>query len=269
MVYDIILILIPLPIIIKTKFRGRDRGKIAMLSLLSFLGLCLFFSVGLIIIYILSCISFFATVVRLTRVTESSYFIEGDDTGTRRVAYVYWAIIEVMTAAICANMPAMSSFFRYILRTRLKKSFISRESECPGSLPQSAVKGGSYQGNHVVCHTKRQGDEKAMSAFEASEKKQHITTEDFDLSLDSHTEESSCKSHNSLSYQKSVSTPTRYASSGFLASFSRRIKSLLPFKKGKLAEADSVAEAERASRAEGGGGVIYRTDEFDVERNVV
>ena len=59
------------------------------------------------------------TIVRLVNVIE---FFDGSEgianlnlyeSAAKRVEYAYWAAIEIMTAIMCANLPAMSAFLRY------------------------------------------------------------------------------------------------------------------------------------------------------------
>ena len=174
-----------------------------------------------------------------------------------------------MTAVTCANMPAMSSFVRHISQITLKRSSISRMSERTSSLLQTILKRGTYQSHYDTGEREKQNNDKATSPAGTSEKKQTVIMEDFKLCRNSHTEESSCKSQNSLLYQRSISTPSKHSSPGFLANLRRKIISLLPFKNEKPAVADSAVTVETASFGEGRHGVIYRTDEFGVERSMV
>lgn len=214
------------------------------------------------------CVSLVATIIRLKKATNISEELRVPG-GNQRTTYVYWTIIEVMTAVTCANIPAMSSYFRHISQNTLRRSSKSRISERSSNLLQTVLKKGPQQNHHDASEKVELGDEEASSQLETSEKKQNVTTNDYELSRHSCAEESSCKSQNSLSHQKGDSNPTKRASSGFLANFSSRIISLLPFKKENFAKANPSAEVGTASRPVGGSGAIYRTYEFGVERSMV
>lgn len=94
-----------------------------------------FFVAGLIIIYVLCGVSLVATIIRLIMVaqfTESGNPLEG---AVNRVKYVYWGVIEIATAIICANIPTMPPLFRHVLRinNRLRSKYHTRFWVYPGN----------------------------------------------------------------------------------------------------------------------------------------
>ena len=75
---------------------------------------------GLIIIYILSFLSLTATIVRLYMVFIYNRAENLLDGGVARLDYSCWTVVEIMTAIICANLPATSSLIRHCSRSRIK-----------------------------------------------------------------------------------------------------------------------------------------------------
>ena len=68
----------------------------------------------MILIYCLSFFSLAATAVRLGSVVRFSEKILKLDLVSERLNYNYWAVLEVSTAIICANLPAVPAFYRHI-----------------------------------------------------------------------------------------------------------------------------------------------------------
>ena len=71
-------------------------------------------SAGLVIIYLLSFFNLAVTIVRLDAVIEFANIANLFEAAAERVQYAYWGVIEVMTAIMCANLPAMSAFLRFV-----------------------------------------------------------------------------------------------------------------------------------------------------------
>ena len=53
-----------------------------------------------------------ATIVRLASVLQFHSKITQSDLLSERIDYSYWAILEIMTAIMCANLPALSALYR-------------------------------------------------------------------------------------------------------------------------------------------------------------
>lgn len=68
--------------------------------------------VGIVFIYLLSFVSVTATIVRLVSVLRFHSKITQRDLVSQRIDYSYWAILEIMTAIMCANLPALSALYR-------------------------------------------------------------------------------------------------------------------------------------------------------------
>lgn len=68
----------------------------------------------------------------VTKFTESDDPLEG---AINRVKYVYWGVIEIVTAIICANIPTMPPLFRQVLRinNRLRSKYHTRFWVYPGA----------------------------------------------------------------------------------------------------------------------------------------
>lgn len=54
------------------------------------------------------------TIVRLDVVIEFANLTDLFVAAADRIRYAYWGVIEVMTAIMCANLPAMSAFLRFV-----------------------------------------------------------------------------------------------------------------------------------------------------------
>ena len=55
-----------------------------------------------------------ATIVRLASVLRFIEKIKQLDLLSERIDYSYWAVLEMMTAIMCANLPALSAFYRKV-----------------------------------------------------------------------------------------------------------------------------------------------------------
>ena len=69
---------------------------------------------GLVFIYLLSFFSLAATVVRLLFVVRFSNKINDVTNIKERIEYSYWAMLEITTAIICANLPALPALYRRV-----------------------------------------------------------------------------------------------------------------------------------------------------------
>ena len=116
----------------------------AYLLLFSYAKANLFFLLSdrVIFVYLLCCISLIATSIRFYYVTEFSIYDSQISTIENRQRHMYWAQIEIVTAAICANLPAMPNFLRHFWRTA--KSVIS-----PSSLDRSNQSSTDY--SNISC----------------------------------------------------------------------------------------------------------------------
>lgn len=94
--------------------------------------------VGLIIIYLLSFLSLGATIARLVIIVRSQQLIDRENLlqlMAQRINFAYWAIIEVTTIIICANLPTMPVLARSIrplLRTVRLSSLSSHDRKHSG-----------------------------------------------------------------------------------------------------------------------------------------
>ena len=71
-----------------------------------------FIQAGLVFIYLLSFFSLAATIVRLVFVVRFDKKIYDVSNVKERIDYSYWATIEITTAIICANLPALPALYR-------------------------------------------------------------------------------------------------------------------------------------------------------------
>lgn len=111
--FDIIILALPIPVILKTKFRKNDRREYFSTLFKKESTKCNIL-VGLIFIYCLSFFSVAATAVRLSSVVTFSEKVLQLDLVSERLNYNYWAVLEVATAIICANLPAVPAFYRHV-----------------------------------------------------------------------------------------------------------------------------------------------------------
>lgn len=74
------------------------------------------------IIYFLSFLSLAATIVRLVKVVQYAQRVDQWDAIVLRFDYTYFAVIEIMTAILCANLPTMSSLLRHISSSKATRS---------------------------------------------------------------------------------------------------------------------------------------------------
>ena len=65
------------------------------------------------ILYAISFLSLASTIVRLVKVAQYEEFKGDSDRLRRSLNYTYWAILELMTIIICANLPAMPSLVKH------------------------------------------------------------------------------------------------------------------------------------------------------------
>ncbi|KAI9779994.1 MAG: hypothetical protein M1816_003276 [Peltula sp. TS41687] len=96
---DVILLLYPIPILIKLKANHQTK-------------------VGLAIIFSLGIFSLSATLIRLSRSIKFSRLNNYVLTVPMQPELALWTLMEVNTAIICANLPAISALFRGFNRTR-------------------------------------------------------------------------------------------------------------------------------------------------------
>ena len=79
--------------------------------------------VGLLIIYLLSFLSLGATLAQLVNIVQNvelGNVYDPVEAMSHRIKYIYWAIVEVTTLIICANLPTMPVLvhnFKPLLRT--------------------------------------------------------------------------------------------------------------------------------------------------------
>lgn len=118
--FDVIILALPIPVIIKTKFKRRDRGNQSAHAYFQNGIANVILTVGLLIIYALSFLSLAATIVRLYMVFKYDQAENLLDGGVARLDYSCWTVVEIVTAIICANLPATSSLIRHCNRNRIK-----------------------------------------------------------------------------------------------------------------------------------------------------
>lgn len=89
--------------------------------------------VGLLAIYFFGFVSFSATVVRLQKsITFRNTKSSRETQFALQPTYTFFTSVEINTAIVCANLPALSALLRY---TRFGKSYASRSSSKPSSGP--------------------------------------------------------------------------------------------------------------------------------------
>ena len=71
-------------------------------------------------IYALSFLSLAATIARLIKVAQFAEAVDVEGMLSKRMDYTYWAVVEVMTAIVCANLPAMPFFVRRLSLSSLR-----------------------------------------------------------------------------------------------------------------------------------------------------
>lgn len=141
--FDIVLLGLPLPFIFKTRLAKQDRSKIKLKFVYrSDAKANVFFlsSDRLLFIYILCFVSLIATSIRFYHVTEFSIYDSQISTIQNRQRHMYWAQIELVTAIICANLPAIPHFLRHFWRSA--KSIVS-----PSSLERYTQSSTNYHSN--------------------------------------------------------------------------------------------------------------------------
>ena len=100
----------------------------------------------------------------------------------KRIDYTYWAIIEIMTAIMCANLPAMPSFIRHANRKSFKAvRILPRSYKHDGSSEHSKNDGFSLRpwfGRSIArfhdssdANRHRAGDKYTISQIDSKEEK--------------------------------------------------------------------------------------------------
>lgn len=106
---DVIILALPLRIIYRIKLNRQRKGMLKRTNILLENGKLIWIA-GLLIIYLLSFLSLGATLARLAILIKNAQ-IDGKnellEIMARRIKYTYWAVIEVTTVIICANLPTM------------------------------------------------------------------------------------------------------------------------------------------------------------------
>ena len=113
------------------------------------------------VIYALSFLSLAATITRLVKVAQFVQSTDVVDQMVRRLDYTYWAIIEIMTAIMCANLPAMPSLVRHVSRGPFKAFRV-----LPGSREHS---GRSEDTKHPRFSLRKWVDRSINSLYNASD----------------------------------------------------------------------------------------------------
>ena len=150
--------------------------------------------------------------------TKFSIFDDDVDSTKPRVQCVYWLIIEVMTALLCANIPTMPAFFRQMFKnirirsvsaTDYNKSSFERVSDTVLSVFRKPVR----QNHPGLCVKEYTKDEHSMRHMGAFESKRSANIVQSNLRRGSDTREASFVSCNSTSDYGVDSTPTKRAAS--------------------------------------------------------
>ena len=113
-------------------------------------------------VYILSFISMIATIIRLVMATQHSIDDEPKESIQNRLNYIYWTVVEVMSAILCANLPAMRALIRQVKKNIGIPSVFSASSKSQNShnQPPSKVSQDSYKPEeNMSLHSLRIGDQ--------------------------------------------------------------------------------------------------------------
>ena len=251
---------------------------------------------GLILIYMLCCVSLIATIIRLDVVINFTVEDQNAEGDKGRTDHVYWAVIEVMTAITCANFPAMPPLLRCIYRETRKKSSTSRsdgsggQSNFSSSRVRSFVRRSIHPPQNLPTHAeeKRVDGDSYSSRTDGSEKEKNnnnnnnvFTKEAVEFNLDPRFAEDSVhtmQTDRKISSTASVEGIKMDQGSGFSIP---RLFSLYPHKLAGSRANDNAAatsagaaavvstDATAASRVSGQSKIIHRTEEFRVETSIV
>ena len=236
--------------------------------------------VGLIFIYCLSFFSLAATAVRLSSVVRFSEKVLKLDLISERLNYNYWAILEVATAIICANLPATPAFYRHVTGkgtkttitgsslggtgpSRLSRSFIRHWfTEKSTTLRQTTNRTGT--GNNMndgsISQTGLTSDDKGAYSVDINEMDVMSPSKGTSYSTRVTTKEDD--QGNSA---KAVSGPAERGSRFYN---NEMITSKPPKVISKTRSSDNEDDGLQLSFLEQRG-KIYRTDEVNVERSIV
>ena len=102
-------------------------------------------AVGLIFIYALAFFSLVATLIRLGQSVE--YLLIDDFLEQRETLMIFsvWTVVETNTALICANLPALSAFFKWAYHKQTSRGKQSYPSGSEAPLARKAWWGVSKQ----------------------------------------------------------------------------------------------------------------------------
>ena len=184
-----------------------------------------------------------------------------------RVHVTYWMVIEIMTALLCANIPAMPALFRRLARNRKSQSALAAAYSGKNSNNSSKCSGGK----HLSAFTKP-FRHKPLVRGKSEETKEHEPTWHTVVSelehdtetvqvggrCDSDTKESGHASQDSMSGYGIIDTPAHRTAQERRVAIGERVMSLLSFNRSRSPKSTSSVDE--------GLGKIYRTDRFDVER---
>ena len=224
-------------------------------------------SAGLVIIYLLSFFNLAVTIVRLDVVIRFAKLTNIFEAAAKRIEYAYWGVIEVMTVIMCANLPAMSAFLRFVghdQKSSPSTSASTQHHSSPSSSSSSAANVLRLWFNKSL-HTLRVATNSGSRRSSGSDSEERSTTIDFHEKKDASdfaemTYMSSPVKGGRTDTDKAnvVKTTTAYNS---------RSDFELP-KQGMITKAQRSAAPALAS-ARGGQDGIYRTDEVEVESSLV
>ena len=165
-VFDVILLLIPLPVIRSLKIRSSAKGMLVF----SFVdsepyesgyqiceadkdASCI---VGLIIVYAISFVSLVATAMRLYKVT-SFFYTSGPNAGAVKAELSYWTVIELTTAIFCANLPALSSLLKFARGQVATTSARKASYPTPSSAHSKRLRKASDDNDYMLSSSRKGG----------------------------------------------------------------------------------------------------------------
>lgn len=220
---------------------------------------------GLIFIYLLSFFSLAATIVRLHSVILFDSNIRHAQSLTQRMAYSYWAMLEIMTAIMCANLPALPALRRYVTRKFKKEPFdVSHPDSQTSPSRKSTIKQWLNRSAPSLFSKTRNGKSDSLSqASSTKEKKTNLNVSEMEVSSPSTGQPYSSRSLDSSTWEKR-GQPNNGSVPNIPIDESRRAPTAFNiFPSAYNSHLEGPRSANESERT------IYRTDEFMVKSNIV
>ena len=221
--------------------------------------------VGLIFIYLLSFFSLAATIVRLHSVIQFDSNIRQVQSLTQRMAYSYWAMLEIMTAIMCANLPALPALHRYVTSKFKKEPFnVSHSSSQTSTSRKFVIRQWLNRSVYSLFSKTRNGKSDSVSEISSTkERKPNLNFSEMEVSSPTTGQPYGSRSLDSDTWEKGgrfkdISVPEICIDDSKDAPAVSTARPRASFT--HLGGTATVHEPERS---------IYRTDEFMVKSNIV